>query len=112
MSSLSSDLQFKANRKTVTASGTREALLSTGSIYDLRVRALRVRALTTNTGNVYIGDATITTTTFSDILAPGEVLSLSVDMDEWRAGKALNLAKIFLDVDTSGEGVSFSYVRD
>jgi hypothetical protein len=33
-------------------------------------------------------------------------------MEEWKAGLAINLAKIYLDVDVNGEGVCYTIVRD
>src|SRR4030042_2153382 len=108
--SLSSDLKIISARKTVTAAGTRQTL-ATGPSGEVRVRALRIRALTSNTGNVYFGSSDVSSSA-GDILAPGEVWDVSVDMEEWKAGIAINLTSIWLDVDTSGEGVSYTAGRD
>lgn len=109
--SLSSDLVVAAAVKTVTAAGTREPL-ATGP--GVRVRAVTIRALSTNTGNVWVGDVRVIAATpaFGYVLAPGEVVSFSVDMPEWTAGNAVNLSKIYLDVDVAGEGVCYVYVRE
>ncbi len=107
----SNDLTIIGGRKTVTAAGTCEPLL-VGRYEDVHVRAISIRALRTNTGNVYIGNGVVAAASASDILAAGERLNFSVEAEEWKNGVAFNLSRIYLDVDTSGEGVSFSYVRD
>jgi hypothetical protein len=106
----STDLKIISARKTVTAAGTKE-VIRTGSLGEVRVRAFRMRALTNNTGNVYFGAGDVSSTV-GDVLAPGEVWDISVSDEEWKHGLAINLSKLWLDVDVSGEGVSYTLVRD
>jgi len=81
-----------SSEKTVTTSGTAEALAATD-----KVNGVLVIAKTGNTGQVYVGGSDVATTT-NDGLDAGDALELP----GW-----LDLADIYIDVDTSGEGVDF-----
>ena len=87
-----------SSEKTVTAAGTAEALASSQ-----RVRGVTIVAKTSNTGQVYVGGSDVASTT-NDGLAPGDVVE--VPAENW-----LDLADIYIDVDTSGEGVDFYGVK-
>ena len=87
-----------SSEKTVTASGTAEALSSSR-----RVKSVTVVAKTGNTGQVYVGGSDVAITT-NDGLAPGD--ALEVGSEEW-----LDLNDIYVDVDTNGEGVDFYGVK-
>lgn len=89
---------FVSGEKTVTASGTREALASAQ-----RVKSLTIVAKTGNTGQVYVGGDDVSTST-NDGLYPGD--SVRIPAVNW-----LNLADIYLDVDTGGEGVDYYAVK-
>lgn len=78
--------------KAVTAAGTAEAL-GTGSLG----RGVYIRALSGNSGtNVYIGDSAIDSSGFALGKTEGSIF-LAVN----------DLSLIFIDVDTSGDGVSY-----
>ncbi len=87
-----------ASEKTVTSAGTAEALASAR-----RVRSVTIVAKTTNTGQVYVGGSDVGSTT-NDGLNPGD--ELEIPADNW-----LDLADVYLDVDTNGEGVDFYAVK-
>ena len=78
-------------QKTVAAAGTAETLSGNTSI-----KSVCIKALPTNTNYVYVGNSSVTS---SDgyMLPSGEAISMDID----------NLNKIYLDVVTNGEGVSF-----
>lgn len=80
------------NQKTVTTAGTAESLASSTPL----IIGVTVKALSSNTGNVYVGSSSVDS---SDgyILGPGEQQFVPIN----------NLATVFIDVDTNGEGVSF-----
>lgn len=82
-------------RNTVTA-GTEEALAA-----DTPVKSCCVKALATNTGNVYIGGNASVTSSNGYVLAASAALCLDVDSP----------ADIYIDVDTNTEGVSYICVR-
>ena len=87
-----------ASEKTVTTAGTAEALSSSQ-----RVRSLTIVAKSTNTGRVYVGGSDVASSTNAG-LAAGD--SLEIPVVTW-----LDLADIYIDVDTNGEGVDFYAVK-
>jgi len=87
-----------SGEKTVAATGTRERLRNT-----LRVKGAVIIAKAGNAGQVYVGDVTVTTAT-NDGLDAGESLTLTAV--QW-----MDLADIWLDVDTNGEGVDYYAVQ-
>tara|TARA_Y100000310_G_scaffold183744_1_gene183866 strand:+ start:333 stop:632 length:300 start_codon:yes stop_codon:yes gene_type:complete len=89
---------FISGEKTVTAAGTAEALASTQ-----RVKSCAVVAKLGNTGKVYLGGSDVASTT-NDGLDPGDVVNLPAI--NW-----LDLAHVYIDVDTTGEGVDFYAVK-
>lgn len=87
---------FISGEKTVTTTGTAEALLTAG-VYS----AVTIIAKAANTNQVYVGGSDVATTT-NDGLDAGDVLTLKPSR-----GHVIQLGDIFLDVDTNGEGVDF-----
>ena len=87
-----------SGEKTVTAAGTAEAIAVAK-----RVKSIVIIAKAGNTGQVYVGGSDIASTT-NDGLDAGE--TLSIEAVGW-----MDLAGIFLDVDTNGEGVDFYAVK-
>lgn len=96
-SSIGNSGRFLSGEKTVTATGTAEAL-GTG-LY----KAVSIIAKAANTNQVYVGGSDVATTT-NDGLDANDSLNLS-------DGRGLNLADIYIDVDTNGEGVDFYATR-
>lgn len=88
--------------KTVTSAGTAEALSAT----TLWVSDLLIQPISTNGGNIYIGDSTINNT--------GPYIAVT-DNWEYRGddvrghAKEIDLADVYIDADSNGEGVIFSY---
>lgn len=78
-------------QKTVTTAGTAEVLAASTTIL-----SVTIKALSGNTGYVYVGSASVDSTN-GFVLQAGESISLDID----------NLADIYLDVSANGEGVSF-----
>jgi len=79
-----------------TNAGVRVALVPAG----LAVREVLITAMGSNLDYVYIGDNTVSAANYGKRLLAGAWVAISVD----------NLSKIFIDVDTDGEGVNFLYV--
>lgn len=79
-------------QKTVASAGTEEAL---GASTEL-TSGVRVKALAGNTNNVYVGANPVTSGT-GFVLDAGEEVFIEV----------ANLATVYIDVDTNGEGVSY-----
>ena len=79
-------------QKTVAAAGTEEALGSSTTL----TSGVRIKALSGNTGNVFVGANPVTSST-GFVLEPGEEAFIEV----------ANLATVYLDVATNGDGVSY-----
>ena len=74
-----------------------------------------VEALSTNTGDVYVGTSTMNRTTLAGVYAiippPTANLYLSFTATVSYAPAAFNLNEVYLDVETTGEGALVSCVR-
>lgn len=81
---------IKNGQKTVTTSGTAEAI-SSGQF-----RSIVIKALASNSGNIYVGDSSVDSSN-GFILAANETLSMDFE----------DLALIYIDADNNGEGVCF-----
>ena len=88
-----------SSAKTVSAAGTAEALAASSQ----RVKSVTIVAKTGNTGRVYVGGSDVSSATNAG-LAPGD--TLVVPAVNW-----LDLRSLYLNVDTSGEGVDFYAVK-
>lgn len=88
---LDSPNSIQNGQKAITTAGTAEALGASSAIVSVTIKALQA-----NTGNVYVGTASVDSTN-GYVLDAGESVSLDID----------NIADIYLDVDVNGEGVSY-----
>ncbi len=79
-------------RKTVTASGTEVALAASTALK----HGVTVKALLGNSNNIHVGLNGVTTSTGFQLDAGQEIFL-----------KVANLATVYIDADTNGEGVSF-----
>lgn len=80
--------------KAVTTAGVKEALASS-----TQCRYVIIMALSSNTGNIYIGGTTVSSTSGRALVS---LQSEKIDID--------NLNKIYIDSDVNGEGVMYTYV--
>ena len=94
-----------AANKTVTTAGTAEALSATSKL----VPKLLIKALLSNTNNVYIGDST-TSATVGYPLDAGEEIELSEILGS-EGDNMFDLNQIYVDSDTDGEGVAIVYAE-
>lgn len=83
-----------SGQKNVTTAGTAVALAATTTIVSVTITALR-----TNTGFIYVGGSGVDSTNGLKL-----VRGASVSMD------ITDIATVFIDSDTNGEGVSFLYL--
>lgn len=81
-----------SNVRLVAVAGTQVTL----GVAATRIRTVVIKALVTNTGNIYVGGATVSAAD-GYVLDAGDVLSLSVTP----------LTAIWIDADVGGEGVSY-----
>lgn len=79
--------------KTVTTSGTAVALGTT-----LAIKSVYVRAKSTNTGNIYLGDSSVDVATSKQvILAANDFVTIEI----------ADRASLYIDSDVNGEGVDY-----
>jgi len=83
-----------SGHKTVTAAGTAEMLAA-----NQPCKSVVVKALSTNTGIIYVGVSTVDATNGFELSASE---SVSIDISD--------LNKLYLDVSVSSEGVSYLWV--
>jgi hypothetical protein len=91
--SISSPSAPTSGKKTVSTAGTAEALVGSSTTVQ---EGVTVKALSGNGGTVYVGDSSVSASSGFE-LAAGEQVFLVVS----------DLANVYVDVDTGGEGVSF-----
>lgn len=95
--------------KTVTTAGTR-VQFTTGS--DL-VTSVYVEALGSNTGYIYVGLSTVSSTVYISRLAAGEGVTIAVDsVSKHTAGSMFSLSSIWLDSSVNGEKALVSYLTN
>ena len=80
------------NGKVTTNAGTRVQL----NAASVPVRSVTVKALSTNTGIVYVGNATVAAANGRELQA-GEALDIDIN----------NLNVVYVDVEVNGEGVTY-----
>lgn len=85
---------FGQGSKDVTTAGTAEALAGSTAC----IRAV-IRAKDANTGKVYVGNSSVSSSNTGIVLNAGDAYEMELD----------NLNKIYIDSDTNGEGVTYSY---
>jgi len=92
--------------KTVTTAGTQEQLTTN----DKKVRAVTIQAKPANTGRVYIGDNTVSSTNYGIYLDSGMDYTINAEIMGDAAG-LISLKDIWLDVSVGAEGVSYLYLE-
>ncbi len=94
---------------TVTTHGTRAALSADTGIL---ASSIYLEALGTNTGYVYIGTSTVSSTNYIARLSAGQGIPLQADAagGKFRArGNGLQLSSLYADVSVDGEKVQVTY---
>jgi hypothetical protein len=113
--SYTGDLKLKMCRQTVVVAGTPNKLITDPvRPADWKCIAIRIRAYKTNTGNIYVGTqaALVTTTDYSDILAPGEVWAARIGDLAFKYGRFIDLTHIWLNSDVAGDGISYTALME
>ena len=92
--------------KTVTTAATREQLTTA----EKHVTSATIQAEISNTGYVYVGNSSVSSTQYAWLLVAGA----SVSLDAIKLGLAdakIDLSEIWLDVQVSTDGVSVGYLE-
>lgn len=97
--------------KTVATAGTR-VQVSTSSVY---VTAIYFEALKTNTGVIYVGDSSVTSTLYMTALSAGTgftvTTSANIHPGTSSGGNEVQLSAFYVDAGTSGDKVQVSYMQ-
>lgn len=94
--------------KTVTTAGTR-VQFTTSNIY---CTSIYVEALSSNTGNIYVGTSSVSSTVYIAKLAAGQGFSMTTDnhsAGSSSGGSEYNLSFLYFDSAVSGEKVLVTY---
>ncbi len=95
---------------TVTTAGTPVRLFSTGPFP--KIGSIAVRALTANTGNIYLGDANVLASTFvGDLIPPGITRYYTGDTGHGGGTMLLSVDSLYIDATVSGSKVSVTYME-
>jgi len=100
-----SEVIARSVKKVVAAAATAEAL----SASTLLVAAYEIKADNSNTNQVYVGDSTVSSSNGYELDAGAS--HKYEDLAGRNSATEVDLAKVFIDVDTNGEGVSVIYYR-
>lgn len=91
--------------KAVTTAGTRVALTANTAI---KPASIYIEAKAANTGYIYVGVDTVSSTQYITRLAAGEGLELASPDPSNRMG--IQVSSIYIDSSVNAEGVNFSYL--
>lgn len=97
---------------TITTAGTRVQGAGTSSKY---VNSVYVEALKTNTGVIYVGDSSVSSTLYMCALSAGAGFTISVDTHNKvggsTSGPELQLNSLYFDCSVSGEKCQMTYLN-
>ena len=93
--------------KAVTTAGTAEQLTSAS----IKAPAVFIQAEVSNTGQVYFGDSSVSSSNAGGELDSGDSITLSASDLGW-AGKLIALDEVWLDVSVSTDGVWVTYLQE
>lgn len=105
-------------KRVVTTAGVPVVLFTTGevpraaqNVWTQRVARLRIEALNSNTGLIYIGTSTLNKTTLAGVIATiaapgGNPIVNALEFDQLAFGANIyELQNLWMDADVNGEGV-------
>ena len=91
--------------KTVTAAGTRERIVGSG----LKSIAVTIQAKSDNTGSIYVGDETVSSSVGIELHAGDSITFNSVEFG--LANADISFRDIWIDVSVSSEGINIIYLE-
>lgn len=94
-----------ADKSTVTA-GTRVAITATTT---LRGYSVVIQAKASNTGKIYVGDSSVTSTKCVAELSAGQSVTIDAVQNAGRV-ELVKLSNIYIDSSVNAEGVHIGYV--
>lgn len=94
---------WMASGSATATAGTPTSLTGTTSTGGNKASGVSIIAKVSNTSNVYVGGSADVNSTINDGLAPGDAIEFGPPPRQ----QHINLDLVYIDVDTSGEGVDF-----
>lgn len=98
---------FTAPQKTVTTAGTRVQVSTTDTV----ITSLVIQADPTNTGKIYVGDSSVSSTQASAALAAGQAFTIDPDASGRSGQEEYVLSDFWIDSSVSGEKAYISYIK-
>lgn len=95
---------LKFLNKNITSAGTREQLTTAT---DKQAREFTIQGLHSNTGSVWLGDDTVSSTVHAIGLDPGEKHTFKAG--DFGSNSVFNLSDFYVDVETNGNDVAVSW---
>ena len=99
-------ISLKHFLKAVASAGTQEAL-SASTIW---AKTIMIQAESSNTGIIYIGDSSVSSSDYAVELAAGNSVSIEAPPIGPGQVEELDLADIYIDASVSTDGVSVGYL--
>jgi large exoprotein involved in heme utilization and adhesion len=90
--------------ETVDSAGTAQAVVTS----EVMTHSVEVSALDANTGDIYVGGSNVSSTNTIGLSA-GETVTITAPTTD-KGPEMLDLSTVFIDADTSTEGVSLMYL--
>ncbi len=96
----------------LTAAGTAQAISAGETPTSIEVTKVRITAPAANTGSIYIGDSSVSSTnSFAELLgAGGKDAVVIIDAKEFSGDAVINLDSIFFDGGTSNDDIFVGYL--
>lgn len=98
-------LKITLSSATVTTAGTRVQIATDT---DLRYSAIKILNPYTNTGIIYVGDSTVSSTVYDDALFPGDAIVYQA-LPTNIGPKVYKPSLFYIDSNTSGTAVRITY---
>ena len=98
-------LKIHVLTKTVTTAGARERIVT----QEINVIAVLIQAISTNAGDIYIGDNTVSSSKGLEIDPRDSVIINAKDLG-W-ADELIAMREIWVDSDDDGDGVNILYLE-
>lgn len=98
---------FTVPQVTVTTAGTRVQVSAT----DTPITTILVQADPNNTGYIYVGDSSVSSTRASAALGPGQSEAITSDASGRAGWDEYVLSDFYLDANTNGNKAYVSYIK-
>lgn len=93
------------SQQTLTLAGTRQQITSAQTI----AYSVLITATSTNAGNVYVGNVSVSSTNSAIVLAAGKSFQFGPIINAGAGAEKIDLSKIYWDGSSTGDKISISY---